>query len=49
MQVWCPACNKWYDTDLMISECPFCYTLNYYEDTDLKRGDSNELPISNDD
>jgi len=28
-QVWCQGCNQWYEAEMRISECPFCYTINY--------------------
>ena len=27
--VWCQSCGQWYESDVEISECPFCYTFNY--------------------
>ena len=31
MQIWCQGCGKFYEDDMKISECPFCYTINYSE------------------
>ncbi|MHA1789189.1 MAG: hypothetical protein ACTSXT_08175 [Candidatus Helarchaeota archaeon] len=28
-QIWCQSCGKWYESEICISECPYCYTFNY--------------------